>query len=58
MAKPQLYETAAQTEKAVIIGIITQDITPEKSTEYLDELEFLAKTADVECVKTFTQRAE
>jgi GTP-binding protein HflX len=58
MAKPQPYETAHQSEKAIIIGIITQDITPEKSNEYLDELEFLAKTADVDCTKRFTQRAE
>ena len=58
MAKPQLYETKTETEKAILIGIITQEITPEKSVEYLDELEFLAKTADVECVKRFTQRLE
>ena len=58
MAKPQLYETKTETEKAILIGIITQEITPEKSAEYLDELEFLAKTADVECVKRFTQRLE
>ena len=58
MAKPQLYETKTETEKAILIGIITQEITPEKSAEYLDELEFLAKTADVKCVKRFTQRLE
>ncbi|MBQ1697573.1 MAG: GTPase HflX, partial [Bacteroidales bacterium] len=58
MAKPQMHETKIENEKAVLIGIITQDITPEKSAEYLDELEFLAKTADVDCVKRFTQRVE
>ena len=58
MAKPQMHETKIENEKAILIGIITQEITPEKSAEYLDELEFLAKTADVDCVKRFTQRVE
>lgn len=58
MAKPQFHETKIENEKAVLIGIITQEITPEKSTEYLDELQFLAKTADVDCIKRFTQRVE
>tara|TARA_B110000238_G_scaffold110695_1_gene120441 strand:- start:1107 stop:1217 length:111 start_codon:yes stop_codon:yes gene_type:complete len=32
-------------EKAILIGLITPDTTPEKVYEYLDELAFLAKTA-------------
>ena len=37
---------------AVIVGIITQKQTPELITEYLDELEFLAKTYGVKTKKT------
>lgn len=53
-----MYETKEEHEKAVIVGIITRDVTEEKLHEYLDELEFLAKTADVECCKRFTQRVD
>ena len=37
---------------AVIVGIISQKQTPELITEYLDELEFLAKTYGVKTKKT------
>lgn len=43
-------------EKSVLIGIITQLQDEEKSTEYLDELEFLTYTAGGEVVKRFTQK--
>ncbi len=43
-------------EKAVLIGIITQDQDEETSKEYLDELEFLTYTAGGEVVKRFTQK--
>ena len=45
-------------EKAVLIGIITQDQDEAKSKEYLDELEFLTFTAGGEVVKRFTQKME
>ena len=35
----------AISEKAVLIGIITQQQDEKKSDEYLDELEFLTMTA-------------
>ncbi|MCQ2975679.1 MAG: GTPase HflX [Bacteroidales bacterium] len=56
MAKP--YITEKPKERAIIIGIITQKVSEQKLNEYLDELEFLAKTADVICEKRFTQHAE
>ena len=40
-------------EKTVIVGIITQNQSEEKLTEYLDELEFLTFTAGGEVVKRF-----
>src|SRR5699024_1623561 len=45
-------------EKYVLIGIITQFQTEEKSKEYLDELEFLTFTAGGEVKKRFTQKLE
>ena len=43
-------------EKAVLIGVITQDQDEEKSKEYLDELEYLTYTAGGEVVKRYTQK--
>lgn len=43
-------------EKAILIGIITPDVSQEQAYEYLDELAFLAKTAGAKPVKNFTQK--
>jgi GTP-binding protein HflX len=43
-------------EKAILVGLITPDTTPEKVYEYLDELAFLAKTAGAQPIRNFTQR--
>ena len=48
----------ATTEKAVLVGLITSTQNEAVVAEYLDELAFLAKTADIEPVKYFTQRLE
>ena len=45
-------------EKVVLVGIINQIQTEEKSKEYLDELEFLTYTAGGEVLKRFTQKLE
>lgn len=45
-------------EKAVLVGIITQNQSEEKLQEYLDELEFLTQTAGGEVVKRFTQKVD
>jgi len=45
-------------EKAVLIGIVTQNQSEDKLTEYLDELEFLTYTAGGEVLKRFTQKME
>ena len=52
------YETSQEKEKAVVVGLITKDCDGNKLEEYFSELEFLAQTADVECVKRFSQKAE
>ena len=48
----------AQTEKAVLVGLITPNQNEQKIKEYLDELAFLADTAGVEPVKMFYQRLD
>ena len=44
------------SEKVVLIGLITQLQDEVKSTEYLDELEFLTATAGGVVIKRFTQK--
>ena len=43
-------------EKAVLIGLITPDLTTELVEEYLLELDFLSRTAGAKTVKQFTQK--
>ncbi len=45
-------------EKTVIVGIVTQNQSEEKLTEYLDELDFLTFTAGGEVVKRFFQKMD
>ncbi len=52
----ELHETKNTIEKAILIGLITQGQSEELSEEYLDELEFLAKTSGAETLKRFTQK--
>ena len=46
----------SKVETAVIVGLITPQQNERKTTEYLDELEFLADTAGAKVLKRFTQR--
>lgn len=43
-------------EKAILVGVVTQQQTEEKLTEYLDELEFLAYTAGATIHRRFSQK--
>ena len=43
-------------EKAVLVGLITPDVSQNQAYEYLDELAFLAKTAGAIPIRSFTQR--
>ena len=43
-------------EKAVLIGLITPDVTKKQAYEYLNELAFLADTAGAKPVRNFTQK--
>ena len=43
-------------EKAVLVGLITPNVTQDLASEYLDELAFLAKTSGAVPIRNFTQR--
>ena len=45
-------------EKAVVVGIVTQQQSEDKLAEYLDELEFLTFTAGGEVIKRFSQKMD
>ena len=49
-------ELKGKAEKAVLISLITDHQDADRVKEYLDELEFLATTADISTLKRFTQR--
>ena len=50
-------ELKKEQEYAILVSLITPDVTETQAHEYLDELEFLASTAGAVTVKRFTQRA-
>lgn len=56
--KKELYSTAEQKAKAILIAVTPQGQTEYKTEEYLGELAFLAQTLGLETVKTFTQKLE
>lgn len=45
-------------ERTVLVGLITRDQTEAKVNEYLDELDFLARTAGAEPVNRFIQKLD
>ena len=56
MAK--LFDTKKENEKAVLVALVLQGQSDEKTEEYLAELEFLAKTLDIDTASVFTQKME
>ena len=51
-----LINKEAEGEKAVLVGVISQDQTEQEANEYLDELEFLAETAGAVTHQKFLQK--
>ncbi|MFN0175800.1 MAG: GTPase HflX [Saprospiraceae bacterium] len=45
-----------ETEHAVLVSLITPNVTEPQAHEYMDELQFLAETAGAIAIKRFTQR--
>jgi len=50
--------TPPETEKAVLVGLVTRNQNEELLDEYLDELAFLTETAGAIPVKRFTQKMD
>ena len=50
--------TEAKAETAILVALITPQQDERRTTEYLDELEFLAHTAGAVTIKRFTQRVQ
>lgn len=53
-----LERESHEYEKAILVGVVTQQQSEEKLTEYLDELEFLAYTAGATIQKRFFQKMQ
>lgn len=53
-----MISTEIVPEKVVLVGVVSVDQTKEQVEEYLNELEFLAKTAGVIPVKKFIQNLD
>jgi len=53
-----MIETAPNTEKSVLVGLISGSQDEKQAREYLDELEFLTDTAGAVVLKKFTQKLD
>ncbi len=51
-------KTDVATDRAYLVGLITPDTNEQEVNEYLDELAFLAHTAQIQAVESFTQRLD
>jgi GTP-binding protein HflX len=56
MAKAKIYDTALKRETAVLVSVITPDMSDQTAQDYLQELEFLVQTAGGETKGVFTQK--
>ena len=54
----EFISTDIVPERAVLVGLITREETEEQVADYLDELAFLAETAGITTIKSYTQRIE
>jgi GTP-binding protein HflX len=53
-----MIENHKQPETAVLVALVTQKQSAEKTQEYLEELAFLAETLGVITVKSFVQKLD
>ena len=56
MGKTKIYDTAQKRETAVLVSVITPDMTEQIAQDYLLELEFLVQTAGGDTKGVFTQK--
>lgn len=52
------YKTSKEIEKAVLVSVAPKSQSVAKTQEYLDELEFLARTLGIDTRHVFTQRMD
>jgi len=52
------FTTHKEADKAVLVGLSHRQQSQEKTIEYLDELDFLARTAGLEVMYRFTQKLD
>ena len=52
----KVYDTAIKPERAVLVSVITPDVSDDTAKEYLGELEFLVQTAGGIVEGVFTQK--
>ena len=55
-AKEPMPTLEERETRAVLVAVIRDNQNPDTAHEYLDELEFLAETANIRSVRRFTQR--
>lgn len=58
MAKQKIFETALKPETAILVSVITPDVTEQMTKDFLTELEFLVQTAGGETKGVFTQKMQ
>lgn len=56
MVRQTGFDTKKKQEKAILVGVISQNQQTEQAEEYLEELAFLTLTAGARVVKRFLQR--
>lgn len=54
----EMISTEKKPDQAILIGVLTPDVSPSTFQENLDELEFLLETAGGQVQKIFTQKME
>ena len=56
MGKTKIFDTALKPETALLVSVITPEISEQNAKDYLQELEFLVQTAGGEVQGVFTQK--
>ncbi len=56
MAKTKIHDTAPKRETAVLVSVITPNVSDQMAKDYLQELEFLVLTAGGQTEHIFTQK--
>jgi len=56
MGKTKIYDTAIKPETALLVSVITPDISEQTAKDYLQELEFLVQTAGGQVQGIITQK--